>query len=114
MNIFEMGAYQLSNIVKSRVPFLLIRTEDIEIEKCFGVMEKIHLRNFSIVLSQLEINEALSHLNERKVAFDFPLILIDQEGSIAPALVEELNLKGYQNVFYIKEGWRKAQQELIS
>lgn len=109
--ILTIGAFQLANLIQSRVPFLFVRG-NFEIESKFGVMEKIHIRNFSIVLNEYSLQEVVPHLQDRKTRHEDPIVILDGDGSQSLKLCEELTAQGYKNVIYIPGGWQAISSEL--
>lgn len=112
MDFQILGAFQLDNLMRARVPFVLVRT-NMDIEGVFGVMEKMHLRNVSIVLEKLDAIELLPKFTERNLTKNDPIVILDHEESPAKALAENLATLGYTNVFYVGGGWNKMRDEII-
>lgn len=110
--ILTIGGFQLGNLIQSRIPFLLVRGP-FEMESHFGVLEKIHLRNFSVIVDSFEVSEVLPHLQERKARSEDPIVILDWDGSQALELSQGLAAQGYQNVLFVMGGWSFAQTELL-
>ncbi len=110
-DILTIGAFQLANLIQSRVPFIFVRG-NFEIESKFGVMEKIHIRNFSIVLNEFNLQAVMPLLDERKARHEDPIVILDQDGTESFKLSVELTAKGYKNVIYIPGGWQAILNEL--
>lgn len=106
-----IGFFQFDNLVKGRVPFLLLRPE-MDVESVYGVMEKMHLRNFSVILPKLEKPEAELALVERRAGKSDPIIVLDQEGKDSEKLAHSLSQDGYLNVYYVLGGWREILIEM--
>lgn len=109
--IQSIGSFQLENLIKARVPFLFVR-ENFEIESSFGVMEKIHIRNFSILVDKLDYASLEPFLQERKTRFEDPIVVMDTDGTNSQQLVEVLTAKGFINVFFVIGGWNAVKTEL--
>jgi rhodanese-related sulfurtransferase len=106
-----IGSFQFENLVRGRVPFFLLRTA-IDIESAYGVMEKMHIRNFSLVVEKLEMEMALAALSERKARKQDPVVVLDQDGVQSKALAQALTDDGYINVCFVIGGWQEILAEM--
>ncbi len=108
-----IGYFQFDNLVKGRVPFLLLRPE-MDVESVYGIMEKMHLRNFSLVLEKLEMPQAEAALSERKARKDDPIVVLDQDGEQSKKLAQALTDAGHLNVYFVLGGWSEILHEMKS
>ena len=106
-----VGYFQFDNLVKGRVPFLLLRPS-IDVEAPYGIMEKMHLRNFSVVIEKLEMPEAQTALDERKARKEDPIVVLDENGKQSEKLAHELTVAGYINVYFVLGGWQEILHEM--
>lgn len=106
-----IGYFQFDNLVRGRVPFFLLRPE-MDVESVYGVMEKMHLRNFSLVLQALELSQAEAALIERKARKEDPVVVLDQTGDAAKTLAQSLVEAGHLNVYFVRGGWREILEEM--
>jgi rhodanese-related sulfurtransferase len=106
-----IGFFQFDNLVRGRVPFFLLRPE-MDIESVYGVMEKLHLRNFSLVIDQLELPQAETALNERKARKEDPVVVLDQNGVHSKKLAMALAEAGHLNVYFVLGGWSEILEEM--
>lgn len=107
----SLGLFQFDNLIRNRVPFVLFRTE-VSIEAAYGVMEKMHLRNFSVVLKPLGLELAEKALEERHARLQDPIVVLDEDGTESKKLADELAKKGYQNVYFVLGGWEALESEI--
>jgi rhodanese-related sulfurtransferase len=106
-----IGFFQFDNLVRGRVPFLLLRPE-MDVESAYGVMERMHLRNFSLVIDKLELPQAESALAERKARKEDPVVVLDQTGDQSKKLANALAEAGHLNVYFVLGGWEEILAEL--
>lgn len=107
----SIGSFQLENLIKARVPFLFVR-ENFDIESAFGIVERIHIRNFSILLERLEMSQLEPHLLERKTRKEDPIVIMDKNGESAKSLALVLGSQGFINVFFVEGGWNSLRSDL--
>jgi hypothetical protein len=111
--ILSIGTFQLMNLVQSRVPFILVR-DSVEIEAKVGVLERMHLRNFSVVINAFSAEQILDGLKGRQARFEDPIVLMDQEGHLGKTVAQELTSLGYQNVLFVVGGWKQVAADIDS
>lgn len=111
-----IGFYQLDNLIRSRVPFLLLRTS-VDMDSVFGVMEKMHIRTWSVILNPMDLQSAEAALTERQARKEDPIVVLCDDGQESLKLAQALVEKGHLNVYFVKGGWQaflsemKAEQE---
>lgn len=98
-----IGFFQFDNLVKNRIPFFFLRTA-VDIESSFGLMEKMHIRNFSIILDQLDLPRAETALKERQAQKDSPVLVLCEDGVKSLELAKKLCEQDYMNVYYVLDG----------
>ncbi len=98
-----IGFFQFDNLVRNRIPFLFLRTA-VDIESSFGVMEKMHIRNFSIILDELDFHQAEAALKERQAQKDSPVLVLCEDGIKSLELAKKLCEQDYKNVYYVLDG----------
>lgn len=106
-----IGYFQFDNLIRNRIPFLLLRT-DIDVESAFGVMEKLHLRNYSLILNPLDYVEAEAALKERQARKEDPIVVLCDNGRESLRLAQKLTEQGHLNVYYILGGWQSFLEEM--
>ena len=108
-----LGFFQFDNLVRNRVPFYLLRS-NIDVESLYGkmeFMEKQHLRNYGIELSEFSVAVVEPLLKERHAQKDSPLVVLDADGISAAKLASALASAGYLNVYYVLGGFAGLQVE---
>lgn len=98
-----IGFFQFDNLVRNRVPFLLLKT-NVDVESQFGVMEKMHLRHFSIPLEKMDLIHAQAAMAERHAEKDSPVVVLCEDGVVSMELAKKLCEQGYVNVYYVLDG----------
>lgn len=98
-----IGFFQFDNLVRNRIPFLFLKNA-VDVESAFGVMEKMHIRNFSIILEKLDLSHAETALKERHAQKDSPLVVLCEDGVKSLELANKLCEQGYMNVYYVLDG----------
>lgn len=106
-----IGYFQFDNLVRNRVPFLLLRTA-VDVESVYGVMEKMHLRNYSMILNPLDLSQAEVALKERQARKEDPIVVLCDSGSESLKLAQELVKIGHLNVYYVPGGWQSLKEEI--
>ncbi|MEZ0392369.1 MAG: rhodanese-like domain-containing protein [Pseudobdellovibrionaceae bacterium] len=106
-----IGYFQFDNLIRNRIPFLLLRT-NVDVESAFGVMEKMHLRNYSLILNPLDYVEAEAALKERQARKEDPIVVLCDTGEESKKLADELARQGHLNVYFLLDGWKAALEEM--
>ena len=106
-----IGYFQFDNLIKNRIPFFLVRT-DISIDAAYGVMEKMHLRNFSLVLQALNFENAKAALAERQARKEDPIVVLCEDGNASQKVAQALAADGHLNIYYVLGGWQMLQAEM--
>lgn len=97
----EIGYFQLSNLVRNKVPFTLFLIDINSAEKLEDSIESV-MRNGKHVTSQ----QFLSQLDEMKLSLEHPFVLVCSEGTTSFSLATQMVEKGFKNVYCIKGGWK--------
>ena len=105
MNI--IGFYQLDNLVRNRIPFLLINLGQ-DLSHWYESIFKQHLLTQQRRIDSLEIESML--MNE-KIPKDFPIVLLCQNGKESYKSYDSLFRKGYTNVYLIDGGIQQMMTE---
>jgi rhodanese-related sulfurtransferase len=108
-----IGYFQFDNLVKNRVPFLLLRTS-VDVESVYGVMEKMHLRNYSVILNPLDRDQAEAALKERQARKEDPIVVLCDSGSESLKLAHQLVQNGHLNVYYVLGGWQSLKEDITN
>jgi rhodanese-related sulfurtransferase len=106
-----IGYFQFDNLIKNRVPFYLVRT-DVGVEAAYGVIERLHVQNYSLVLQALNFADAQVALNERQARKEDPVVVLCDDGKESQKVANELTAQGYLNVYFVLGGWQMLQAEM--
>ena len=101
-----IGFFQFDNLLRNRIPFLLLKQASADVESMFGPMERSHVRNFSLPLEQMDLPAAQAALADRQAQKDSPVVVLCENGKASLALAQKLSEQGYLNVYYVLEGLR--------
>ena len=105
MDLSEIGFFQFDNLVRNRIPFLILH-EGIEFSQLYSSMEKAHLERSALSANFLSSPEPiLAEIEKRKVPRQIPLVLLNQNGMISPSWVSFFEKNGFLNVYRVTGGW---------
>ena len=107
MNISEIGWFQFENLVKNRVPFLLLNL-GVDLSGLFQGLEQKHVRSLEI---QTTATRALEDLKKRSQDFKYAVIVLCPKGDESAPLVHAVEAAGYLNVYSIHGGLQGLIQE---
>ena len=103
-----LGFFQFDNLVRNKVPFFLLKTTQ-DAESLFGPLEKLHLRNYSISLPELNLESVHQELKNRGVAKETPIVTLCDDGKISEKVAHELAKAGFLNIYFVLEGFKGLQ-----
>lgn len=106
-----VGFFQFDNLLKNRVPFFLVRS-DLDIESAYGVLEKMHLRNYSLVVQALNFENAKAALAERQARKEDPVLVLCEDGKQSQKVAQALAADGHVNVYFVLGGWQLLRAEM--
>ena len=106
-----IGFFQFDNLIKNRVPFFLLRTS-LPIESAYGVIERLHLRNYSLIIEKMALVEAQNALAERATQKHDPIVVLCEQGADSEKVAQELVVAGFLNVYFILGGWKSIESEI--
>ncbi|PIS10059.1 MAG: MFS transporter [Bdellovibrio sp. CG10_big_fil_rev_8_21_14_0_10_47_8] len=104
-----IGFFQFDNLVRNRIPFVLIRTE-LDVETMFPATERAYLQTHTSVVSELDWKQVTAHLTERKVNKEDPVLILCQDGKKSQAIADRLSAQ-YMNVYYVLGGFQSLKDE---
>lgn len=106
-SLMGLGFYQFDNLIKNRVPFVLIS---------YGV----DFKNFDIGLFQnhlekhlvlMEPQETFDYVKKQNFPLEQSFIVICDDGKISQKNALKLEKLGYKNVFFINGGYQNLLKE---
>lgn len=103
MDFNSIGFFQFNNLLQSRIPLLLIVLGDIDLKPWFNSIVKMHLENITVFCDQDRVVETIK---EKKVPANFGIVVLDSDGTITPPIIQQLELLGFTNAYYVKDGFK--------
>lgn len=107
--INKIGFYQFDNLIRNRIPFLLINLGQ-DISSWYESIFKQHLETQQRRIDSLEIDALL---NTEKIPKEFPILLLCQNGKVSGKAAETLQKAGYSNVYLIDGGIQQMMTDKI-
>ena len=105
MDLSEIGFFQFDNLVRNRIPFLILH-EGIDFSEIYQGFEKEHLERWSLTANFLNSPEGLlAEIEKRKIPRQVPLILLDRSGLVSSSWVSLFEKNGFVNVYRVTGGW---------
>lgn len=106
----SLGFFQFDNLVRNKIPFLLL-TAKIDLDPYFGVLERLHLKNYSVLLEEFSVPEAVSALSEKQAGKEHPLVILCEDGKKSELLARSLASQNYLNVYFFSGGFLAFKSE---
>lgn len=97
----EIGYFQLSNLVRNKVPFSLFLIDIARSESLNASMDSV-LRSGRHVTAE----QFFSCLEPMQLTLEHPFVLICSDGATSYSLATQMVEKGFKNVYCIKGGWK--------
>lgn len=94
----EIGRYQLQNIASNELPYVFVNLEACELE--IPADDKWMFKKL-VTVAPAELLAKLPTLSSDK---QYPVLLIDQNGSLSKRASRDLTIAGYMNVFVVAGG----------
>jgi rhodanese-related sulfurtransferase len=111
MQANEIGWFQVQNLIKAKIPFLIVQI-DCDLQKLFTVIDNIHIRNWSINLSTETttdlIQEVKIQMQARSANTDFPVLVVCNDGNASKKMTTQLGSElGFLNAYTVPGGFSK-------
>lgn len=100
MDISQLGYFQFNNLVKGRIPMVLVNL-GVDLKSWYGHVEALHIDNCQVTGSTEEI---VNQVQSKKLPSHYPIVLIDQNGATYAPVVQALEASGFNNVYTVKDG----------
>lgn len=104
MLLNEIGFFQLDNLIKNRVPFLLANFSENISSKYTSIYHQ-HIKNYEFSFKNED--EFLLFLKEKNHAKDSAIVLLCFDGKLSNKLCSDLIKLSYTNIYYIKDGYQQ-------
>lgn len=108
MEFNSIGYFQFDNLLQTRTPFLLVLLEQVDVSTWYNSLVKMHLQNITI---QCNAETAVAAVQERNLPPHFAVVVLDNEATLAPQVVNALEKAGFLNAFFIKDGFQGLLKE---
>lgn len=97
----EIGFFQFDNLIRNRIPFVLINL-GVDLQGLYKIpLYQDHLNGITIKTTAAEVSEILKNRNH---PIHEAILIIAPDNAQSEALVDKLEGEGYANVFYVKDG----------
>ncbi|MES2802761.1 MAG: rhodanese-like domain-containing protein [Bdellovibrionota bacterium] len=103
MSYNKIGYYQLNNLIENRVPFLFFNFGP-DVGPWYKSIQKLHVEAWQVMLDESQIQ---AELDSRKIPKDFAVLLLCPDGKQSVRIAEDLEKKGYTNVYLIDGGYQQ-------
>lgn len=99
----EIGFFQLDNLVRNRIPFVLLSL-GVDFAKFYDeIVYQNHLFSQTISTTRESI---LKDLSSRNIPSESAVVLVCPQGDVSVRLMSTLEKHGYSNVFLIRNGFQ--------
>lgn len=105
-----LGFFQFDNLVRNKIPFLLL-TLQIDLQPYFGVLERLHLKNYSILMEEFTWKQVEQVLQEKQVSKHQPIVVFCEDGKKSEILAQNLSKQDYLNVYFFSGGFSAFKKE---
>lgn len=97
----EVGFFQFDNLIRNRIPFVLLNL-GVDLQGLYKIpLYQNHLNAITVTTTA---QEAFPILKNRNHPPHEAIVVIANENSQSQSLVDALEAQGYSNVFYVKDG----------
>lgn len=100
-----IGYFQFENLIRTRVPFVLI-SWGFDFKEWFRGLEKMHVEQVLRRVDQLPML-----LPELQQNLEQPIVFVCHDGKQSKAQMEKFESLGFKNVFYVIGGWEAMDAE---
>lgn len=107
--IGHIGFFQLSNLLRNKVPYSLFCVDFSTPDELSGELQKILLPSIPCSSESLP-----KQIREMKLSLEHPLVLLCQNGVKSHELALQLIEQGFVNVYFVRGGWDVLKSEAIS
>lgn len=109
MDITEIGYFQFNNLVRGRIPFILVNL-GVDLSTWYKSVEAMHLANVSVSADE---NNVVELVQAKKLPPHFAIVVIDQDGSRAKNIVATLEAAGFLNAHHVRGGLKGLEKEKL-
>ena len=102
-----LNFFQFDNLVKNRVPFLLVNL-GVNLEGWYKSVYAMHLEAVTV---HCETQDALKEIESRNLPPHYAIVILCQDGKKSAELVTQLETKNFTNAFSIRGGFLQMEKE---
>lgn len=102
MEFNNIGYFQFDNLLRNRVPLILVMLDEVDLKSWYDSMVKMHIDNISLKCNP---EDALELILNKKLPNSFGVVVLDKNGEKSPAVVAGLEKAGFTNAYYVKNGF---------
>jgi hypothetical protein len=100
----SIGFFQLDNLLKTKVPFLLVNL-DVDLSSNFKGNDLQHLETYQLKMpSSVKAEELEKAFLEKKIPKHYPIVFVCQDGVRAKELAEKMDDMAWMNCFFVFQG----------
>lgn len=99
-SIGQIGYFQLSNLVRNKVPFALFAL-DFKIPQ----INELDVKQIFKSVIETDSQSLLGLIQEMKLKLDHPIILICPQGGVSSQFALKMSEHSFINIYYVKNGW---------
>lgn len=109
IDIAQIGFFQFDNLVRGRIPFLLVNF-GVDLSVWYKSVEAMHLAN---VMIQATEDNYLEQVKAKNLPPHFAIVVLDQDGSKAKRIADALEAAGFMNAHYVRGGFNGIEKEKL-
>ncbi|QDK36528.1 rhodanese-like domain-containing protein [Bdellovibrio sp. NC01] len=107
IDVAQIGYFQFDNLVRGRVPFMLINL-GVDLSVWYKSVEAMHI---AAVTVEVENEDYVGAIKAKKLPPHFAIVVLDQDGSRSKKIADELEAAGFLNAHYVRGGFIGIQKE---
>lgn len=97
----EIGFFQFDNLIRNRIPFLILNLG----ANLTGLYQlPLYQKHLESLAISATLETALAHIKERNLNLHDAILVVCPTGQSSGQVVDALEAQGYSNVFYCKNG----------
>ena len=107
MEFNSLGYFQFDNLVRGRIPFLLLNL-GVDLSAWYNSVEAMHLNNYNVPVTP---SNYIEQVKAKNLPPHFAIVVIDEDGTTAKEIAAALEASGFLNSYYVRGGIKGLAQE---
>lgn len=107
IDIAQIGFFQLDNLIRGRVPFVLLNL-GADLSGWYNSVEAMHLNNCTLACTE---ENYIEQLQTKNLPMHFAVVVLDQDGSKSKRIANSLEAAGFMNAHYVRGGLKGLEKE---